>query len=352
MAGPRSPVTMLSLAREAGVSQSTVSLALRDDPRISPETKKRVQRLARKRGYTPDPALSALVAYRTRTRPIGDYGKIAVLHDFDREEKRFPLASRQQVEGIRHQARRLGYDIELFRVHSDEASSLRLSRMLYARGIRGLILLALRMPSLCLQWDHFSSVVIGEYFSSPRLNHVNHHHSAVLTSIYQELRKLGYRKIGFCNIRISEERKHHLYLGAYLKCLYLDGIAVEDSPPFFYNEEDDWSPLAWLDRHSFDAVMSMVPHEFLKRLKGSRYRVPRNLGLAGYSIPLNDPQYPFSGYALDYSRMGAAAVDLLQSMIHLGRRGVPKDDEYFDLLIRGRWVARSTTRKVELRTKS
>jgi len=346
MSIPRAPITMQSLAREAGVSQSTVSLALRNDPRISPQTKKRVQHIAKKLGYTPDPALSALVAYRCRTRPIGDYGKIAVLHDFKQGEKAFPPAFRQQVEGIRNQARQLGYDIELFRVQADEESSMSLSRMLYARGIRGLILLALRMPSLRMQWDHFSSIVVGEYFSSPRLNHVNHHHSAVLTSTYQELKRLGYRKIGFCNGRISEERKHHLYLGAYLKCLYLDGISPEGSPPLLYDQESNWSPLPWLDLHGFDAVMAMVPQSFAEKLKGTRYRIPRDLGLAGYSIPLEDPKQAFSGCALDYHQMGKEAVNQLQSLIHQGQRGVPREHEYFDFLIRGCWIKGSTTRKV------
>ncbi|MDR1283527.1 MAG: LacI family transcriptional regulator [Opitutaceae bacterium] len=343
MTSPGCPVTTASLAREAGVSQSTVSLALRDDPRVRESTRLRIRALADERGYIPDPALSALVAYRARTRAAGDFGKIAVLHDLDRKESGFPVPLRQQVAGMRERARRLGYDVELFRAHADQSRSMRLSSMLYARGIRGLILLALRMPTLVMRWEHFSAVVVGEYFSEPRLNHVNHHQGTILNTIYAELRSLGYRKIGFCNIGISEERKHHIYLGAYLKCLWLDGIPVEDSPPLFYDEATDWSPVPWIRRHRFDAVMTMFPAAFLEKLKGTRYRVPQDLGLAGYSIPLQDGEYPFSGYAIDHHRMGAAAVDTVQSMIHRGLRGVPRENELFDLFIRGQWVHGKTT---------
>ncbi|EIP99166.1 transcriptional regulator [Opitutaceae bacterium TAV1] len=344
MTSPSYPVTTASLAQEAGVSQSTVSLALRNDPRVRESTRLRIQALADERGYVPDPALSALVAYRARTRKAGDFGKIAVLHDFDRKESGFPVPLRQQVAGMRERARHLGYDVELFRVYPDQSGSMRLSSVLHARGIRGLVLLALRMPTLFMRWEHFSAVVIGEYFSEPRLNHVNHHQGTILNTIYAELRSLGYRRIGFCNIGISEERKHHIYLGTYLKCLWLDGIPVEDSPPLFYDEAADWSPVPWIRRHKFDAVMTMFPMAFLEKLKGTRYRVPQNLGLAGYSVPLQGSEYPCSGYAIDHHRMGAAAVDMVQSMIHQGRRGVPRENELSDLYIRGQWVHGKTTR--------
>lgn len=327
---------MKALAAEAGVSQSTVSLALRDDPRLRPETRSRIQALARKRGYRPDPVLSALVAYRSRTRAPGDYGKIGILHDWDQLD-RLPLSFRQQIDGMSERAETLGYQTELFRVHPAEDRSLRLSRMLFSRGIRGIILASLRMPALLMDWKHFSAVVVGEYFSRPQLNHVGNHHASVLTTTYQELRKLGYRRIGFCNSIVSEERKHHLYLGAYLKCLYLDGIEPSRSPPFLYDSAGDWSPLPWLDQYGFDAVMSLVPSVFMEKLNGSVYTVPDRLGVAGYAIPLDAHPAPIAGCALDYHRIGAAAVDLLQTMLHRSQRGVPAENEHYDLLIRGQW---------------
>lgn len=327
---------MKALAAEAGVSQSTVSLALRDDPRLRPETCSRIQALAQKRGYRPDPALSALVAYRARTRPPRDYGKIGILHDWDQLD-RLPVSFKQQIDGMREQAESQGYQTELFRVHPDRDRSMRLSRTLFSRGIRGIILTSLRMPALQMDWKHFSAVVVGEYFSCPQLNHVGHHHASVLTSTYEELRKMGYRRIGFCNSVVSEERKHHLYLGAYLKCLYLDGVAPDTSPPLLYDDATDWSPLPWLDQYGFDAVMSLVPATFLEKLQGSAYTVPEQLGVAGYAIPLGTHHSHLAGCALDYHRIGAAAVDLLQSMLHRSQRGVPAENEHYDLLIRGQW---------------
>ncbi len=49
----RERATVVTLARRAGVSASTVSRALKGDPRISIETKKRIEALAVAAGYTP-----------------------------------------------------------------------------------------------------------------------------------------------------------------------------------------------------------------------------------------------------------------------------------------------------------
>ena len=42
-------LTIATLAKELGLGKATVSLALRDDPRIRKETRERVQRHAEKR---------------------------------------------------------------------------------------------------------------------------------------------------------------------------------------------------------------------------------------------------------------------------------------------------------------
>jgi AraC-like DNA-binding protein len=46
--------TSWTVAREAGVSQSTVSRALRGDPRVREETRRRVDEAARRLGYVPN----------------------------------------------------------------------------------------------------------------------------------------------------------------------------------------------------------------------------------------------------------------------------------------------------------
>ncbi|MDF3129104.1 LacI family DNA-binding transcriptional regulator [Kiritimatiellaeota bacterium B1221] len=331
-------ITMKDIAREAGVSVSTVSLALRNDPRLKAVTCEEIQKLADALGYQRDPALSALVAYRGRTQPTGNYGVLAVLHDWDRREECLPPALFETIQGIREQAKMEGFQVELIRLPTDAAGLRTLNRNLFYRGVRGILLVSVRQSHLVMDWKNFACVSIGEYFNRPNLHRVSQNHEEVLEKVYRRLWDLGYRRIGYCNLRVSEERKHYRFAGTYYKCTQLNDEDQHHVSPFFFDEED-WSPLAWLERERPDAVMCSIPHEFLKRLAGSRFRVPENLGLAGFSMAHAGDPYTekFAGSVMNHRQMGTAAVRLLQNLLHHGFRGVPSELEQYDIRVGSAW---------------
>ncbi|NNJ64831.1 MAG: LacI family DNA-binding transcriptional regulator [Xanthomonadales bacterium] len=59
--------TSFDIAHRAGVSQSTVSRALRDSPLVNPETRQRIQRIAREMNYRVDQRAAGLRSQRTNT---------------------------------------------------------------------------------------------------------------------------------------------------------------------------------------------------------------------------------------------------------------------------------------------
>ena len=61
------PVTSRDIARQIGLSQTTVSRALRGDPRVAPDTVARVQAAADRLSYVPDAAARSLTTGRTLT---------------------------------------------------------------------------------------------------------------------------------------------------------------------------------------------------------------------------------------------------------------------------------------------
>src|SRR5687768_14253018 len=77
-----SRVTQRELARLASVSHTTVSLALRNHPSIPPETRERIAKLAQRHHYRPDPALSALNAYRVNRAAPRFHGTLGWLTCF------------------------------------------------------------------------------------------------------------------------------------------------------------------------------------------------------------------------------------------------------------------------------
>ncbi len=60
------PITVKDIARRAGVSHPTVSRALRDDPRVTPDTTARIKHIAAELGYVPSAAARSLKTNRTR----------------------------------------------------------------------------------------------------------------------------------------------------------------------------------------------------------------------------------------------------------------------------------------------
>ena len=59
-------IRLKDIAEKAGLSVAAVSMALKDHRSLPASTIKKVKALAKKMGYAPDPALSALAAYRSR----------------------------------------------------------------------------------------------------------------------------------------------------------------------------------------------------------------------------------------------------------------------------------------------
>ena len=60
-------VSMKDIAEAAGVTESTVSRALADSPRINPDTRHRIQRISKEMGYVPSAIARGLATNRTST---------------------------------------------------------------------------------------------------------------------------------------------------------------------------------------------------------------------------------------------------------------------------------------------
>lgn len=73
------PVNIRELARLVGVSKSTVSLALRDDPSIPQATQDKVKEAAKKHGYRRNPKLSEVMGGIAKRSTVPISAPIALL---------------------------------------------------------------------------------------------------------------------------------------------------------------------------------------------------------------------------------------------------------------------------------
>jgi LacI family transcriptional regulator len=125
-------VTSHDVARLAGVSQPTVSRALRDNPKVSEETKLRVRDAARALGYVPSEAGRALSSGRTR--------RIGLLLT-DLENQFYPHV----IAPIHHELERLGYQLMLQTESSDTG---KVAERLLANGLDGVLLATTTLDSV------------------------------------------------------------------------------------------------------------------------------------------------------------------------------------------------------------
>jgi DNA-binding LacI/PurR family transcriptional regulator len=88
--GPR--VSLRDIGLKLGVSHVTVSLALRGDPRISAARREEVQRTARELGYSPDPMLTSLSAYRQAKQSVSIKATIAWINQWEDPEETAQLS--------------------------------------------------------------------------------------------------------------------------------------------------------------------------------------------------------------------------------------------------------------------
>ncbi|GAA1187807.1 LacI family DNA-binding transcriptional regulator [Nesterenkonia xinjiangensis] len=121
-------VTIGDVAREAGVSRSTVSYALSGKRPISPVVKERIQTAVEELGYTANAGAKALATSRTHV--------LALLARFLDDE--FAPAMLEYILGVTDHARSLGYDTLMVTEEDGVRALQRLSR---SRKVDGFLLL-------------------------------------------------------------------------------------------------------------------------------------------------------------------------------------------------------------------
>jgi Transcriptional regulators len=332
-------VSQRDLARLAGVSPMTVSLALRGHPSISPATRARIVKLAEQQRYRPDPALAALNAYRIRQAPARFHGTLAWVTNFpERDGWRGMIQATGYFDGAAARADQLGYRLEEFWLAEPGLNAKRASQILLARGIRGLIIAPLPTPrgALELEWRHFSSVALGYSLSSPKLHVIMNNQFRNMKHVVQTLHERGHRRIGLAMPSANDERVDHNYLGGYW-------IAQRDFPkdaarlePLLAPDLDKKAFVSWYRRSKPDAVVvaASMSHLVIEWLNELGARVPEDVSVAVASVPYKDTT--ISGVDEGVPSIGAQAVEAVVGMIHRNEQGVPARP--FSLLLEGVWT--------------
>ncbi len=335
---PQPRVTLREIARRLHLSHSTVSRALKNDPRISAPVRQKVLQMVTKMGYQPDPMLAALSHYRQSNAQHPITAALAWINCWPEPEKlRTFKEFNLYWQGASEAAARNGYRIDEF-ICPKELSPARLQEVLRARGVRGLLLTPAwsgNSPEWGdFPWDEFCVVRFGHSLTTPLTHLVTSDQLSNGMLAFEHMWNRGYRRIGMVMWKTQGTRLVRFSAGYLYAQLQVD--AKLRLPPHMMNEIDPAADqrrfTAWLKKNRPDAILTDVP-EVRTLLAEAGYRVPQDLGLAALSVLDGCCD---AGIYQNSEEIGAAAVQLLISLLHHNQRGIPQIPR--EVLVPGRWV--------------
>lgn len=314
--------TLKDVARHTRLSLSAVSLALRKPKALPTATVARVREAAEAVGYVPDPALTALAAYRGRQRVRRDFAVIGLVSNWSKRNEWFHRPSAQTLwEGASVRARALGYTLQHLWAREAGATPARFSQILLNCGIRGLILAPFEHPDARfeLPWANFAVVTIERPTHYTTFHHVVPSYFADMLLVWDQLRMRGYRRIGLALDHGLAERAAHQWEAAHAFEQARSGETQSFVPTLVTREEEGPAGvLEWLRTHRPDAIVSRSDRVF-PALREAGVRLPIDLGYV--SLNVIDDAPGVSGILQPRDIMGAAAVDALNAQLLVSQRG-------------------------------
>lgn len=333
---------MQQIADAAGVSRMTVSLALRNHPRISAETRERIQQVAQRLGYRPDPEVSKLMAYLRRTKSAKQSTVLGLVTDAEKAEPwRLNRHYNKFYQGACHRAAQFGYQLEEFWLKEPGMTSRRLTKILETRSVEGLVIgpISRSLGHLSIDFSRFAAAKYGQDVWRPLLHRADHNQFQGMLLAMRQLQRLGYRKIGLAILEGYDRRVMHSWEGAFL--FSQQRIPPAGRVPAFVTRSLDHDGFVkWFRRLRPDSVVSSHPH-VRGWLKDCGVRVPDDVGF--FFLDRLDATDGCAGIDQHYDLVAAAVVDLVVAQLHRNERGVPAIAQL--VLIDGDWVDGPTVRK-------
>jgi len=315
-------MTIRELAELSGFSRTAVSLALRDSPRVSKANRNKIKALASKHSYRRDTVVSSLMARLRVSRKKRDLDKLAVLTwgESMGVEKSNPF-SLQLHNGITQRAATLGYDAEIIWGKEPGMGGNRLSKILYTRGIRGVILMSMFKPRghVRLDWPCFAAATTGFTIFKPDLHRATSSHYQGMILALRNLRKLGYERVGYLNLIESEDMVNEAWLAAYMAYHYRVHGRVK-IPPLLLQAWDKKPMEKWLNKNRPQALVCNS-RKYLGLLNELGYQVPKDIGFV--LLDCYPDQAECAGIHQNRDRVGAAAVDLVVGQLEANEYGLP-----------------------------
>lgn len=324
--------TFADIAERAGVCKATVSLALRNNPRIPSGTRQKIKSIALGMGYRMNPLVTANMANVRRSKEwkgsMPTIGLLSTFYDEQREDKRvdWPIISRF-LEGTKNRSEELGFDFDFLEFDLAYYSSERIQQVLLNRNISGLVLTPVRFTNspLRLDWSHFSVASIGFSDLLGNIPSVYYDNFRCMQDILDFLMSKRYRRIGFITDSLNEIRGGHLWNAGFLE---FQNRLIENKnqvpilripkPESLFEKSDFESMHYWYRQNKPDVIIAFRS-KILDYFQNLGYKVPEEFGyMVLNSSSLTDG---CSGYRQCHEEMAEVATNIVSERLYNNDRG-------------------------------
>ncbi len=324
--------TFSDIAHEAGVCKATVSLALRNSPRISEPTRKRIRAIADKMGYHRNPLVAANMSQIRKSRgwnqSLPTIGLLSTWVDEQREVKRVEWHIQSRfLEGAKRRASALGFNLDYLEFDLAYCSSERIQNILESRNISGLILAPLRFSNsvLDLRWSDFAVASIGFSDSMGHIPSVYYDNFRCMQYVLEFLTSRGYRRIGFITDSENEMRGGHLWNAGFLE---YQNRAIDPAnhvpmlrvpkPELLFEKSDFEAMHVWFKQNNPDVIIAFRSN-ILDYFLSLGYKVPEEFGYM--VLNWSSRTDGCSGYRQCHEEMAAVAVNIVSERLYNNDRG-------------------------------
>ena len=343
--------TIETIAKRACVAKSTVSLALRNSPKLLEATRMKIQGIAHDLGYKPNPLVSAQMAHIRRSKPLKKVTTIGFLNTWydEARKKRIKWEVMGRFHrGVKKRSEELGFQFEPLEFDTSVFSRKRIEQILESRNIDGIVLSPLKRSTaeFEIDWSPYALASIGYFESFGNIHRVFYDNFKSTEMVLEIAQARGYKRIGFITNREGEKRAGRLWSAGFLE-FQSRCIPDEDQIPMLRLDSAE-AELAhteikrienWYREYKPDIIVSFLNRAY-DCLESIGLRSPEDFGYISllWSKELGD----VAGYCQCMEKVGATAVDIVADRLFQNNRGMP--DYPSSTLLTGEFIEGRTLR--------
>ncbi len=313
----QSRTTIKDIAQECGVSLSTVSLVLNDNPRISEKTRQKVQEAVRRHGYQPNQQARGLASKSSRIMSVVVPNLNHVFSD---------VYFGEILNGIHDRATEADYKLLLDVANEKFLANKDYLNIIRSRRADGMLFIASSIQDTYLRDMEdlqLPFILVNHYYPNSNLSYISVDYKQSAQLAAEHLLSLGHKRIGL--IAGTNTYTGLDFRDAFLAHCRQKGIPESDLPwedgGLQWSQEGGFQAAKKLLERRPDLTAIMAANDrmamgVISYAHGQGRRVPQELSVMGVD---NIPSAPFTSPALttikhDLFEVGRRSFDRLHAM--------------------------------------